>query len=81
MGEEALNFIHEAYIALTNYENLDLDEQTKTNVFNAAQSLDPTYEGFNLDDFMRVVQTLAVWNIQGRADNDLPGGDAPITDT
>ena len=81
MGPEALNFINEAYVALTDDENLNLDEQTKTNIFNAAQSLDPTYEGFNLDDFMRAVQTLAVWNIQGRADNDLPGGDNPITDT
>ena len=29
---------------------------------------------------MRAVQTLAVWNIQGRTDNDLPGH-RPITDT
>ena len=80
MGEEALNFINEAYVALTDDQNLNLDEQTKTNIYNAIQSLDLINEGFNLDDFMRAVQTLAVWNIQGRTDNDLPGGDSPITD-
>ena len=59
---------------------MNLDEQTKTNIFNAAQSLDSTYQGFNLDDFMQTVQTLAAWNTQGRTDNDLPGGGRPITD-
>ena len=55
MGDEALNFIHEAYVALTDDENLNLDEGTKANIFYAASSLDPTYYGINLDDFMQAV--------------------------
>ena len=30
------------------------------------QSLDPEYEGFNLDDFMRAMASLAAWNREGK---------------
>lgn len=30
------------------------------------QSLDPEYEGFNLDDFMRAMGSLAAWHKDGR---------------
>ena len=32
----------------------------------ALQSLNPEYEGYNLDDFMRGVTNLAAWNKEGR---------------
>jgi len=37
-------------------------------LFKATESFDATYEGFNVDDFMRTVMTLTIWNAQGRRD-------------
>ena len=35
-------------------------------MFNAIQSIDPDYEGFNLDDFMQAMTSLAAWHKEGR---------------
>ena len=43
-------------------------DQNKVELYNAIQSLNSDYDGFNLDDFMRSVQTLAAFSAQG---NDL----------
>ena len=51
---------------MTGQTEFKLDEQTRLDLYNAMQSLDPEYEGFNLDDFMRSMTSLAAWNTEGR---------------
>lgn len=51
---------------MTGQTEVKLDTQARQNLYNALQSLDPSYEGFNLDDFMRGMTSLAVWNKEGK---------------
>lgn len=57
---------------------LQLSEQERQELYNAVQSLNPEYEGFNLDDFMRSIQTLAAFNAQGRSFDDVFQGDLEV---
>jgi len=50
---------------------VQLSEEEKTAILNAILSLDPHAPGFNLDDFMRTLQSMAAWNVKGRAANDV----------
>lgn len=61
-GVEGLAFIDEAYAAMTGQTEVRLDAQARQDLYNAMQSLDPEYEGFNLDDFMRTMTSLAAWH-------------------
>lgn len=65
-GEQGLAFIDEAFAAMTGQTDVKLDPQARKDLYNAMQSLDPDYEGFNLDDFMRTVSSLAAWHQGGR---------------
>ena len=66
MGAEGLAFIDEAYAAMTGQTEVRLDTQARQDLYNAMQRLDPGYEGFNLDDFMRTMTSLAAWHKEGR---------------
>ena len=35
-------------------------------LYNAMNSLNPEYEGYSLDDFMRAVASLSAWHNEGR---------------
>ena len=43
-----------------------MDPHTRQDLYNAMQSLNPEYEGYNLDDFMRTMTNLAAWHKEGR---------------
>lgn len=43
-----------------------MDDQAKTNLYNAVQSLNPEQEGFNLEEFMRALSILETWNVHGK---------------
>ena len=53
-----------------------LTEQERQQLAEAIQSMNQDYEGFNLDDFMRSLQTLAAFSAQGRSFDDVFQGDA-----
>ena len=69
LGQDALNFIQEAFSELNDQEiSAELNEESKTLVYKATQSLNLQYEGFTFIDFMRTILALCAWNAQGRAD-------------
>ena len=51
-----------------NKEDLQTDDQAKTNLYTAIQSLNPEQEGFNLEDFMRALSILETWNVHGKTE-------------
>ena len=51
---------------MTGQEEVKLDPQARQDLYVALESLNPEYEGYNLDDFMRGVTNLAAWNKEGR---------------
>ena len=66
-GEQGLAFIDEALALMTGQPGIQLDpQQARRDLYNAMQSLDPEFEGFNLDDFMRSMTNLAAWHKDGR---------------
>ena len=54
-NEDADAFIDEAYGSLIGAPGVQLSTEERQHFKAALQSLDPTYEGFNLDDFMRAI--------------------------
>ena len=43
-----------------------MDDQAKTNLYAAVQSLNPDQEGFSLEEFMRAMSILETWNVHGK---------------
>ena len=76
--QEAKQFIQQAYGILMGQE-VHLGEEQTHNLFNAVQSVDPSYNGFNLDEFMQGVSVLAAWNVKGRSEHDSSRGASSIT--
>jgi len=72
----AIAFIESALRSLSGDASVKLSEDQKLNFFNAMQSLDPSYSGINLDDFITALSALAAWRIKGRTEEDVA---RPIT--
>ena len=43
-----------------------MDPEARQNLYKALQSLNPEYEGYSLDDFMRAITSLSAWHKEGR---------------
>ena len=65
-GEQGLAFIDEAYAAITGRPDAKLDSQARIDLYNALESLNPEYEGYSLDDFIRAITSLSAWHKEGR---------------
>ena len=51
---------------MTGQPDAKLDPESRQNLYKALQSLNPEYEGYSLDDFMRAMTNLAAWQKEGR---------------
>ena len=51
---------------MTGQPDAKLDPEAQQNLYKAMQSLNPEYEGYTLDDFMRAITSLAAWNKSGK---------------
>lgn len=67
----AIAFIESAIRSLSGDPSVKMSEEQKLNLYNAVQSLDTSYNGMNLDDFMTAVSTMATWRVKGRTEEDV----------
>ena len=51
---------------MTGQPDAKLDPEARQNLYKAMQSLNPEFEGYSLDDFMRAITSLAAWNKSGK---------------
>ena len=70
MDEPAMRFISTAFENIDPMKPIELSEQEKANLYQALCSLDPSRRGFTMDDFMRTLQSFALWNAKGRGQQE-----------
>lgn len=68
---EAIAFIKQALRSISGDSGAEITDEQALNLFHAMQSLDPSYMGINLDDFISTIKNMAAWRVKGRTEDDI----------